>query len=135
MNFEAIADAAPAIQLHLGAVILSLLATLAIAIMKTGTRKHKFAGRVFVIMMAVTSISSFWINEIDMIAGFSMIHLLSIFVLINLFLGVRAARNKQIARHRRHMRGTAIYGIGIAGAFTFLPDRLMYVVFLAPLFN
>ncbi len=135
MNFQAIAEASLAIQIHLGTVVLSLLATLAISVTKTGTPRHKIAGRVFVVMMAITSISSFWINEIDMFRGFSMIHLLSIFVLINLFLEVRAARNKQIARHRRHMRGTAIYGIGIAGAFTFLPDRLMYVVFLAPLFN
>jgi len=135
MNFQAIAAADLAIQIHLATVVLSLIATLAIALMRKGTPRHKLVGRFWVVMMAITSISSFWINEIDMFRGFSLIHLLSIFVLINLFLGIRAARNKQIARHRRHMRGTAIYGIGIAGAFTFLPERLMYVVFLAPLFN
>ena len=135
MNFQAIVDTTFPIQLHLATVVLSLIATLAITFMRKGTPRHKFMGRFWVITMAITSISSFWINEIDMFRGFSLIHLLSIFVLINLVLGIRAARNKQIARHRRHMRGTAIYGIGIAGAFTFLPDRLMYVVFLAPLFN
>lgn len=135
MNFSAIGDASLPIQVHLATVVISLAVTLVIALIKTGTPTHKFFGRIWVLMMAITSISSFWINEIDMFRGFSMIHLLSIFVLINLFLGVRAARAGRIAAHRRHMRGTAIYGIGIAGAFTFLPDRLMYVVFLAPLFG
>lgn len=73
---------------------------------------------------------SFWINTIRLVGPFSPIHLLSAFVLWSLFQAVTSARDHRIADHKRAMQGLAFGALLIAGAFTFLPGRLMNAVLL-----
>ena len=90
-----------------------------------GTRGHRVLGYVWVALMVSVAVSSFWIRTIDMFMGFSVIHLLSIYVLIGLPAAVLAARQGSISRHRKIMKGTYIGGLIVAGIFTLAPGRLI----------
>jgi len=85
-------------------------------------------GRAWVTAMAVVALSSFAIFEIRLLGPFSPIHLLSLFTLVQLGVAVRAARRGDIALHRRVMKGLVFGVLMLAGAFTFLPGRIMYAV-------
>ena len=78
--------------------------------------------------MAGVAISSFWIHQIRQVGGFSIIHLLSIYVLTQLPRAVHAARTGRMETHRRIMRGIFVGGLIVAGGFTFLPGRIMRAV-------
>jgi uncharacterized membrane protein len=131
MNFEPITHASLAIQIHLVAAIIAIVLFLSIALMRRGTKLHKFTGRIWVAIIGITAISSFWINEIDHFMGFSAIHLLSVFTLVNCYLGVRAIRRGDIRAHRGAMISIAIGGLVIAGGFAFMPGRILHHVFIA----
>ena len=45
---------------------------------------------------------------------------------------VYAARRHRVAAHRRAMTGMFVGGLIVAGAFTFLPGRLMWAIFFGP---
>ena len=93
-----------------------------------GTLPHRTLGWIWVILMAIVAISSFWIHQIRLVGPFSPIHLLSIFTLIMLPLAVWRARRHQVAGHRRVMILTFAGGLVIAGLFTFVPGRIMHAV-------
>jgi uncharacterized membrane protein len=59
---------------------------------------------------------------------FSPIHLLSIFVLIMLPRAVWAAHSHKVPAHKKGMTGIFVGGLVIAGAFTFVPGRIMHAV-------
>lgn len=67
--------------------------------------------------------------------GYSPIHLLSIFVLVQITRGVYFARIGNILGHKKCMTYTYIGGLIIAGTFTFYPGRLLYKVFIASSLN
>jgi uncharacterized membrane protein len=96
--------------------------------LKKGSFQHRLIGYAWVLSMAGVAISSFWIHQIRQLGDFSVIHLLSIFVLLQLPLGVHAARTGRIEAHRRIMRGVFVGGLIVAGGFTFLPGRIMRAV-------
>lgn len=119
-----------AIQAHAFAALALLPLTLTIFSLPRGRGAHKPLGYLWCGLMAFVAISSFWIHEINLVAGLSPIHLLSAFVLINLSVALYAARSGNIRRHRRAMLGM-VYGALIgAGAFTLLPGRIMHAVLL-----
>jgi|TARA_B110000879_G_scaffold89620_1_gene123198 uncharacterized membrane protein len=118
------------IQIHTALALAAVALTIAIFSLKKGSSYHRVMGWTWVIMMASVAISSFWINTIKLVGPFSPIHLLSIFVLWSLFTAVRAARSHRVADHKRNMQRLAFGALLIAGAFTFLPGRLMNAVLL-----
>jgi len=81
MNFEPLLHAPLAIQIHVATVVPAAIIGLVIFMRRKGTRLHKALGRLWVTLMAATAISSFFIHQINLIGGFSPIHLLSILVL------------------------------------------------------
>jgi len=85
--------------------------------------------------MVVICVTSFSIKEVmptGMFGGYSPIHLLSIFVLVQLARGISFAKIKNIKRHRQCMLYTYIDGLVIAGIFTFMPGRLLFKVVVEP---
>lgn len=90
---------------------------------------HRIMGWIWVIVMAIVAASSFWINQIKTWGDWSPIHLLSIFALVMLPLGVIFARRGKIRGHRRTMTGIYLGALVIAGIFTFVPGRIMYRMF------
>ena len=66
-----------------------------------GTLPHRTLGWIWVVLMLVVAISSFWIHEIRLVGPWSPIHLLSIFAPIMLVLAVLARAPAQCARATR----------------------------------
>ncbi|HET7412891.1 MAG TPA: DUF2306 domain-containing protein [Pararhizobium sp.] len=128
MFLSPIIEAPAAIQFHLATVIPAAVLGPFILFRRKGTALHKAFGRIWVLLMVGTAVSTFFIHTINMFYGFSPIHLLSILVIVGSVQAVLAARNGNIRRHRAIMRNLYIGGIGIAGLFTFVPGRLMHRV-------
>ena len=121
-------NAAPEIQLHAFAAMAALgLGAVQLAAPK-GTLPHRTLGWIWVGLMAVVAVSSFWIHEIRLLGPWSPIHLLSIMVLVLLPVAVVAARGHNVSRHRKTMIGIFTGGLVIAGLFTFVPGRIMHAV-------
>jgi uncharacterized membrane protein len=72
--------------------------------------------------------SSFWIHQIRLVGPWSPIHLLSIFTLVMLVLGVLAAHRHDVRNHRIAMISIFAGALVIAGLFTLLPGRIMHKV-------
>ena len=81
-------NAAPAIPVHaLAAMTAFVLGAVQFAAPK-GTLPHRTIGWIWVCLMVSVAVSSFWIHQIRLIGPWSPIHLLSIFTLVTLPLGV-----------------------------------------------
>jgi uncharacterized membrane protein len=93
-----------------------------------GTLPHKIMGWSWVVLMTVVAVSSLFINTICSFGPFSAIHLLTLITLVGLFMGVRHARRDNIKAHAQAMMSLFIGSLVIAGAFTFLPGRIMHDV-------
>lgn len=125
MTLEPLLSASPAIKIHVVAVLSSALLGAYLLLRAKGTPVHRLLGKIWLALMVVTAISSFFIHELNVFHGFSPIHLLSIFVLVACAQAILAARRHDIDRHRRAVTGLYFGGIGIAGGFTLLPHRIM----------
>lgn len=129
MNLKPLLEASISIQFHTIGALLAVALTITILTMRKGTKAHKFMGRIWVFVMAMVALSSFRIHGFNILWGYGPIHILSVFVLYKLVEGVLAIRKGNVAKHKRNMIGVAIGGLGVAGAFTFYPGRIMYQIF------
>jgi uncharacterized membrane protein len=128
MSLAPLLDAAPAIQLHAFAAMTAFALGIVQLSAPKGTLPHRTIGFVWVTLMAVVGLSSFWIHQLRMWGIWSPIHLLSIFTLVVLPLAVWAAHRHDVGRHRRAMISIFAGALLIAGLFTFVPGRIMYKV-------
>ena len=128
MSLAPLLNAAPVIQIHAFSAMAAFALGIVQLVAPKGTLPHRTIGWIWVVLMAVIAISSFWIHEIRLIGPFSPIHGLSIFTLVMLPLAVLHARRHNVDRHRRAMIGIFTGALVVAGAFTFLPGRIMYAV-------
>lgn len=125
MNFEPLLNAPLAIQIHVAAVLPATIIGLVIFLRRKDTRLHKALGRLWIVLMIATALSSFFIHQINLVGGFSPIHLLSILVLLGCARAVAAARMGQIETHRKIIKSVYLGGILGAGFFAFMPGRIM----------
>ncbi|WP_037914774.1 DUF2306 domain-containing protein [Sulfitobacter sp. 20_GPM-1509m] len=129
VSVQPLVQAGPTIFIHatlaIGALVLGIWQMLA----TKGTPQHRLIGRVWVGIMAIVALSSFWIHEFRLFGPFSPIHILSAITLVSLPFAVRAARQGNINKHRRMMRMLFFIGLLVPGAFTLLPGRVMHAVF------
>lgn len=125
MTLAPLFDAPTVIQLHVAAALLSVVLGPVAILRRSRDSVHRAAGRVWVVSMAITAGSSFWINETPMIGPFSVIHVLSVITLFGLGNAVRAIRAGDVARHGAIMRALYAQALMLAGAFTFFPGRRM----------
>lgn len=129
MSLQPLLDASPIIQIHAFAAIAAFALGPIILISRKGDTRHRVLGRIWAVSMVVTIASSFFIFGIRLIGPFSPIHLLSISAAYGLFQGINFARRGNIPAHRKSMQGLYFGALFIAGAFTFLPGRIMSQVF------
>lgn len=115
-----------AVRLHVATVVIALAATALILPLKKGTRLHKGAGRVWVVAMLITALTSFWITEWR--DGFSFIHIFSVVTLVNVPYAIWAIRRGDVRGHKLAMLGVVVGGLGVAGGFAFAPGRIMHAV-------
>jgi uncharacterized membrane protein len=122
-------EAGLAIQLHVAAAVLALLVGTILLSGRKGTAWHKRLGWSWVLAMATVTGSSFFIQALRT-GHFSLLHVVSGWVLFALPMAVMAVRRGDVRAHRRTMTGIFSGGLLIAGLFTFAPGRLMYQVFV-----
>ena len=132
MSLEPLLQASPTIQIHAFAAMSAFVLGIVQFTAPKGTIPHRAVGWLWVAIMAVVSVTAFFIHEIRLWGPFSPIHLLAIFTLIALPLAVRHARRHAVQHHSRAMIGIFTGGLVIAGLFTFLPGRLMNAVAFGP---
>jgi uncharacterized membrane protein len=125
MTLEPLLDASPSIKIHVAAVVPAAILGAYLLLRRKGTPVHRLLGKIWLALMVITALSSFFIHELNMFHGFSPIHLISIYVLFSSWQAFAAARSHDIVRHRRTVTGLYFGGIGIAGLFTLVPGRIM----------
>ena len=113
------------IQVHVAAVSTALGVGIALLLGLKGDTVHRTLGWVWVVAMATAAISSLFIHRSNP-GGYSFLHLFAGWTLIALPMGVFAARKHNVRLHGRTMTGLFVGGLLIAGAFAFLPGRLMW---------
>ena len=121
-------NASPIIQLHAFAAMTAFVLGLVQFAAPKGTLPHRTIGFIWVALLAIIAISSFWIHTIRLWGPFSPIHLISIFTLCMLPLAVYAAHTHKVAAHKRAMTSIFLGALVIAGIFTFVPGRIMHAV-------
>ncbi len=128
MSLQPLLDAAPAIQAHAFTAMAAFALGLVQLVAPKGTLPHRTLGYIWVTLMVVVCVTSFWIHDIRMWGSWSAIHLLSIFTLIALPSAVLHARRHQVTQHRNAMIMMFAGALVIAGLFTFMPGRIMHAV-------
>src|SRR5436190_19774519 len=105
MNLAPLTHAPLPIQLHayaaLGAFVLGAVQLAGVK----GTTRHRALGFTWAGLMLIVAVSSFWVHEIRLRGPWSAIHLLSIFTLAMLPLGIWHAHRHRVQRHRPTMLG------------------------------
>ncbi len=125
MNLAPLTTAPLPIQLHAYAAMAAfVLGVVQLAGVK-GTTRHRALGYTWVGLMLIVAFSSFWVHELRLWGPWSPIHLLSIFTLAMLPLGVWRARTHAVQAHRFTMIGIFCGALLIAGLFTLAPGRIM----------
>ena len=98
--------------------------------MKKGGAIHKLLGRIWVGLMLIVAISSFFIHEIKLWGDYSPIHLLSLWTIFILGVGVYYASVGNIKRHKQVMIATYFFALILTGFFTLMPGRIMHQILI-----
>ena len=98
--------------------------------MKKGGTIHKLLGRMWVGLMLIVAISSFFIHEIKLWGDYSPIHLLSLWTIFILGVGVYYVRVGNIKRHKQVMIATYFFALILTGFFTLYPGRIMHQILI-----
>lgn len=132
MTLAPLLDASPAIQIHAFAAIAAFGLGLVQLSAPKGTLPHRTMGWLWVSLMAVVCVSSFFIHQLRVWGEWSPIHLLSIWTLGVLPVAVMRAHRHDVPRHKRAMISLFAGALVIAGIFTFWPGRIMHAVLFGP---
>ena len=116
------------IPLHAIAAMLAIVLGGVQLYMNKGSLTHKLLGYIWVGLMLIVSVSSFFIHEIKLWNIYSPIHLLSAWTIFSLGLAIYYVRISNIKRHKHVM--IMIYGFALVltGFFTFMPGRIMHQI-------
>jgi uncharacterized membrane protein len=109
---------------HLATIGIALSLTPVMLLRKRGDKLHRILGMIWLSTMFLTAMISFDIRLIDQ-GRFSLIHILSLFTLIQVPLIFWHAKNHNIDKHRTAVRGMVLGALLIAGFFTFPFGRLL----------
>ena len=112
------------IWLHLATVLLATALTPVMLLRRRGDARHRLLGTIWVLAMLSTAIVSLFVH-VSGPGRFSVIHLLSLWTLVQVPLIWWTARTHRVARHRRAVHGMVIGALLIAGFFTFPFHRLL----------
>ncbi len=132
MTLEPLLHAPLAVQIHVATVVPAfVIGTFLIFISAKGAPLHRALGYLYLVLMSVTAVTTLFVHQLmpqSPLWGLSPIHLLVPLTLFAVVGALRGAWTHNIAMHKRAMIGLYVGGMLIAGAFTFLPGRIMYAV-------
>jgi uncharacterized membrane protein len=119
-----------AVQIHVFSTVTALILGGFQLYMMKGGAKHRILGRVWVTLMAVAALSSFFFTpNFKWFFGYSPIHLLSIYTLIMLFFAIYFIKKDNIRAHKITMICIYWLGLVLTGLFTLIPPRIMGLIF------
>lgn len=127
-RLELLKDQPLPVLIHLGAAVSVVALTVFQLTAAKGVWLHRVLGYVWLGLMSTVAISSIFIRELNH-GHFSFIHLFTLLTLITVPQIVYFARTHRVDSHKRAVYGLVIGGLVIAGAFTFMPGRLMWNLF------
>lgn len=113
----------PLVWTHVALIAVALALTPMLFLRTRGTLWHRRLGWIWAVAMFATAAISFAIHEIN--GGFSVIHLLSLFVVLVVPRLVWNARRHRVVEHRRTARGLVVGALLVAGVFTLMGDRIL----------
>ena len=113
-----------AVVAHLASVMAALPLGLSQLVLPKGTVRHRLVGYTWLTLMVFTALVSFAIHTINK-NGLSWIHLFSVLTLVLAPVIAWRARRGEVEKHRQAVLGLLGGGLVIAGAFTFIPGRVL----------
>src|SRR5437667_777927 len=99
---------------HLAAILTALTLTPIQLLRRRGDQQHRLLGRVWVIAIFLAAAFSFLVRSINP-GGFSLIHLLSAYVIVAAPVIWWSARTHRVALHRGNVRGMITGALIVAG--------------------
>lgn len=109
---------------HLATILPALALTPVMLLRRRGDALHRLLGKVWITAMALTAVVSFGVR-LSRHGGLSIIHIISAYVIVVAPMIWWTARNHQVAKHRRQVRGMVTGALLIAGFFTLPFGRLL----------
>jgi uncharacterized membrane protein len=113
------------VQLHVLGVAVAFFAGLIIFMLPKGTGFHRLLGWTFVVAMAMVAVTSVWM-AVELKTGITFLHIFTVVTAVSLPLAIMAIRRGDVRGHAYNMLGLYIGGLLVAGAFAFIPGRLMW---------
>lgn len=138
MNLSLIFEQSLAVQVHFFTVVPAFFIGGWLLFFSTkGAPIHRLLGKIYLALMMITATAAIFIaaevGPTISIAGLrlGLIHLFVALTYLGVFNAIRGVQLGDIRRHKGAMIGTYVGGLLIAGAFTFVPGRVMYNMFFA----
>lgn len=119
----------PAVKIHLLAALAALVLGAVLMLARKGRVFHRVAGWVWVVLVAATAGASIFITELNH-GHWSLLHLITGWVLLVTPLAVIWAKRHDVARHRRTMMGLFYGGFAINVFVAAIPGRLLWNLIL-----
>ena len=119
---------------HLATVLPAFFIGTFLLLNQKGSSKHKMLGKFYMLLMLLTAaVTLFMTAEVGptLLGHFGFIHLFSLLVFYSVPAAYISIRKGDIKKHRMNMLGLYFGGLVIAGAFTFVPGRLLHTWILA----
>lgn len=117
----------PLLQLHLWSALAALASGPFVIYRRRRDALHRVLGYAWVLLLGLAALSSLGLKAavLHVGLGFGPIHLLALWVIVQLALGLREARIGRIAAHGHRMAALYWQGLAGAGLFTLLPGRIL----------
>lgn len=119
----------PAIKIHLFTALAALVLGGVLMTMRKGRTFHRVAGWVWVSLVSVTAGATLFITSLNH-GSWSLLHLITGWVLLALPVAVIAAKRHNVARHRGTMMGLFYGGFAINLFIALMPGRTLWMMFL-----
>lgn len=124
MDLTPIWEAPLPVKIHLVTVLPAfIIGTWLIFFSTKGARLHRALGVTYLTLMLTTAAASFFIRSSP--SGLSLIHLFIPLTLFFVFESLWQIRRGNITAHRNSMIGLYCGSLILAGAFAFMPGRIM----------
>ncbi|MDQ2878652.1 MAG: hypothetical protein M3R41_06215 [Pseudomonadota bacterium] len=109
---------------HLATIMLALALTPAMLLRRRGDTRHRLLGKIWVAAMFLTAAITLFVRQSHP-GHFSIIHLISLYVLIAAPLIWWTAHTRRVTAHRRQVRGMVTGALLVAGFFTLPFGRML----------
>ena len=127
-RWELLAQAQPAIKIHLATVLAALVLATFQMVGPKGRTLHRILGWILSVLLVTTAVTSLFIRNPQ--GGlFNPFQIFAVWTLIVVPWAIVSARRHNVKRHANMMAGLYFGALIFAGLLTFMPGRLMWRLF------